>query len=1020
MLKRIEACYGILKMKSLVIAFIFFSVWALCGCGEGNKDRPGDKSLSEIQQGPESSDIRGDRVDDTSNHQKLLTGSKHSSNPHALFVPGNSFTQSDILEQKEYLNKVQALYPAAELGQDWTRNLIVNGDFGADLFEWEKINSSGISLEKGTFSYQACSLRSKSVLTQNFSERLDDFLFVSKGKVGENTGILFRIQGYIKGGANSKLKLAIHFTDSKGTREVSKSITFTPEYRAFSHNLMLNYKGKISDAYLSLSREDSPSQSTSIEFERLELRALAPIAKDIDLGEEYPRWMTFRNGTDLRVSDALANGRVKITHALRSEVVKTLKNYEPTKNMLHVDHENYMLLSDEYYEICGWGLAGKVLTEITKETKSIKVALPENKSAKTKFFRQSGDTRVLFTLGKNGKPDRTKTEVVYIEKVVAESKKSTNSMFTIKRDVLNRGIQSFPANKTYMGTIQKSYYNPDNLLRTSKGESLIDVYLSKYTDRYKEVPYRGLEFDTGSWYYLGDADLDFDFRADGGIFNGVSTGALGAVEAIKGLREALGNDFILQCDGSYPNINDGVCKVGYKSFEWINGIEKESYISRNSSTVFEHFRHAQELVRFNPVFNYALNKDVTARYNSADSRKKGATDKVFLSTLAASCVLGMVQSFHPDFNELDDIPDYGKFYKWDEYNGGDLDNQSWLGKPIGPMMQYLANVDRSKNLLGESQWVLSHEGVHSGQDFAIDFEEVQEAPNSFKISLNKIPDGYMAPNDIMVKAKKELPKGRMRNGHVYTWSFLARATDYSELNGRIYKNIPKQVYFGLAPGEADAGAVLVSGAWRHYTISFMARADKVSSKEFPNRHVDTRWIKPKKKGQIKSKEEFAKEELLYQEYKKGPHVFQPTLSFGSQNGSIEIRNLELYKGDDACWYREFENGLVLHHTGSTPWKVIIPQGYQRLKTANEQPYNTGEEMSGKAVVLGTGESLFLVKKDAYAKLRKLASSSPKTSHKPRYWQYQRKEGTSKQLSQAESDDIRVGKIAKKGKKKKRK
>jgi hypothetical protein len=929
-----------------------------------------------------------------------------------IVLPSHVQTPDHENIENDYLARVQKGSPAVPLTKDWTRNLIVNSDFGAGIKHWDSAGHEGLKCAfiNGSFSYHAIQFSGPagSGIKQDFSERLKDFLETVPGRIKNDTGILLRLQYYAKSTTEANADLTVLTTNSAGDEIIKQNMVAGSEYKLFTLYFRLASGRAPQKAELAIK---APVNNAPLMIERVELRALAPIAKHANLGEAYPRWMSFRNGTNLRVADLLANGGVNITHALRPGVVTTLRKFKPTEYVPSIDHENFMNISPLDYRLRAWNIAAKVNSDVLPDTTTLKVEILMSYADKPRSFwaafKGSKKHGLLLSVGDDGRPDVKTAERVEVISAQSDGNKSRTGALTIKRS--GGGTrQTFRKGHTYFARILKAYYNPANPHINNNGKSAKEVMVSWYDAKYKLTPWQGIEFDTAGWYYLSGADTDLNFVNDGGVFNGINTAGLGAAEVMQGLREHFGNDFIIQCDGHPPHAEQGTMKCGYQEFQWINGVEMESYTPGNHSTHFEFFRHIQERIRFNPVFNYALIKDVTARYNDPALRERGANDTTFQAGLAAACLLGMVQSFSPAFNSMHDGPGaYAKIYRWDEYYGGDLKNQNWLGKPVGPMLRSLENLDRSVNLLDGVTWILSCDGNGSPKDIAADLSVSHHQNNSFTLAITKIPEGLHPPRLVSVKASTPLRAGSMKQGSVYTWVFKARAKDWVHYNQKTYKNIPMALLLGVGEDDTLKTSVLVSNDWRLYSISFIAGVERVSKKDFPYKWDRLRYLNPKKEGQVRTDDELLKMERKFEEYKNRPQVFQPILALGHQQGEIEISELALYEGDDACWYREFENGLVMHNAGILPWTVAIPAGFRKLTTANSQPYNNGEDMSGKKTVIKTGESLFLVKNDAYERLKKQGPTVFKTPPlRPDYYSVDEKKGTVTKLSDQECQAIR--------------
>ncbi len=193
----------------------------------------------------------------------------------------------------------------------------------------------------------------------------------------------------------------------------------------------------------------------------------------------------------------------------------------------------------------------------------------------------------------------------------------------------------------------------------------------------------GIEFDVMHNQTRGDTNGDGEM--DDGVINGTNAYAIGMIEFARGLRERMGENFILQGDGAlgpggirsqracrilngiesegWPNLND------WEFDDWSGGLNRHFFWQANSRA---------------PHFSY-----VNHKWNQPIPGQPGAQKTPDVSFARHRLVFAACQFFDAaicySFAPAND-PD-GQFGVWDELRCGVDQQVGWLGRPLAPAVR---------------------------------------------------------------------------------------------------------------------------------------------------------------------------------------------------------------------------------------------------------------------------------------------------------------------------------------------
>ena len=397
-------------------------------------------------------------------------------------------------------------------------------------------------------------------------------------------------------------------------------------------------------------------------------------------------------------------------------------------------------------------------------------------------------------------------------------------------------------------------------------------------------------------------DCDNNLEPDWGYINGVNSFCLGIQHYAQNLRARLGPDKIIQFDSRTP-------RIGYRGWKYVNGIQMEGFMGFKDrfSEGFEHLSHWVEKAQAAPQFSYGFTKEPTETYGG------GAVgdDWKFRVHFAAGLMVGMP---HP-YSSRDANGAWTGFFNWDEQIGGTLNDKNWLGKPNGPAIRDLSNLD-SENLVASATWdttllntdYAANTSGNLTDGLCIDVTGVQADSNNWHgvdLALHSF---------IQQETNQE-----------YTLTFTAKGDDSWTVGGETFADVPRLIDILSYGREGQNGmAVLADKDWRTYRLSYLADTNSQSAAEF-----------------------------------------QVRFGISDTVGKTWFKDIKLQKGSADRWWRDFEHGVVFLNMSHSDWLVVLDPTYQywHLKSKYTQSINDGSAVAADQVTVGAHEALFLRKTD---------------------------------------------------------
>lgn len=528
---------------------------------------------------------------------------------------------------------------------------------------------------------------------------------------------------------------------------------------------------------------------------------------------------------------------------------------------------------------------------------------------------------ILYPLNADGKPDWSRAEHLILDAVDGQK-------LTVQRGQWGSKPQSYAAGKAvvaaHMMFWQRQWQLNFSLHSPRGGADQLTAaeWFARYVaDQLAQNDANGVEFDVARWTWGNPEgnpmDADNDRVADYGYIDGVNSFGLGGQVFFRELRRLLGPDKTIQTDS-----NDA--EFGVRGWQYLNGVQLESFPAANDfsrfSQAFLHLRLWAENAQALPRISYPFTKTPTTLFANARSPDGNNTDNRFRIGLAAACLVGMPHPFASLSNinfdpanaalatEKHEVT-FGVF-SWDEYNGGDLHNWQWLGRPIAAAQQDLSNLDK-KDLLAKADWQwLVAEGFKATPS---------EMAKNYTANVTRTPANTVLEKLIFgVKLTPSKILNNLVGGQEYTLEFDARGDDTWQANNQIFTQVPRMIAISGAVGTGQRKhplSVLVDSHWRHYRLSFIADGSPAA-----------------------------------------------TFGIAEQVGTTEIGSIKLFQGSAERWSREFEKGMVLLNMTQTPWQTQVRKNYyRRLKGGQNPGVNTGQTVADKLTV-PPQDAVFLVKR----------------------------------------------------------
>jgi hypothetical protein len=476
----------------------------------------------------------------------------------------------------------------------------------------------------------------------------------------------------------------------------------------------------------------------------------------------------------------------------------------------------------------------------------------------------------IYAINENGVPlwDRT-------EQMILESIDHSKKTITVRRGQYSSGIKRFKAGLAVAAVHARTHLvsGPDpyvwrlNFTRHCPINPQDGLTAAQFEGRFiahelnDNPSFAGAEFDVAEWEVRSrtltehrNYDADNDLIPDGCYFEHPGVGVvnehgLGQITCMKTIREGVGGKKILQTDNEM------------RAYAYLNGCEWEKYPIDKwlSSSQMDHARYVSARLRYLPKISYFLGKQFTDEYNSNPSKKWG--DNWFRVGLASA----LIENLYYGYNAVNPNGDkeyglgLGRFYAWDEYNGGNLNQKHYLGSPLGS----------SNHLPGRLavQTVLS--SLRKRSSVQITTEEGYSASSRYNVADDVLTiEIFKQPS---IPSKKGItvfiPKKDLSfpDKSPFTFTGAVRAiTSYGKIDPD-YAEVSAVIECTVNPLMTTMPYLHADAQWRSFNVSLYSDSDF-----------------------------------------KGL-----TLYLGEDPGIFEFRNSKLRHGDAFVMYRLFENGIVL-------------------------------------------------------------------------------------------------------------
>ncbi|MGE4489969.1 MAG: hypothetical protein AB7E95_10550, partial [Kiritimatiellales bacterium] len=189
---------------------------------------------------------------------------------------------------------------------------------------------------------------------------------------------------------------------------------------------------------------------------------------------------------------------------------------------------------------------------------------------------------ILVPLDENGRRLWTESEYVIVQRVDRE-----NNVLTVDRGQIFSTARSFNVGRTAIAPLAAGvwggapmwYYNLSSTCpRDPAGRAAADVFLNEITAWFSSsgplAHFNGIAFDVNYWKVRDPKwDTDGDGTADAGLIDGTNVWREGDWTFLKQLRQALGADRLITCDGQHPQNQQAVGVL--------DGIESEGLVQHN-------------------------------------------------------------------------------------------------------------------------------------------------------------------------------------------------------------------------------------------------------------------------------------------------------------------------------------------------------------------------------------------------------------------------------------------------------
>lgn len=515
-----------------------------------------------------------------------------------------------------------------------------------------------------------------------------------------------------------------------------------------------------------------------------------------------------------------------------------------------------------------------------------------------------GDDVMLYALDQAGRPDWTQTEEVHVTGV-------GSGYIDVQRaqhipGAVPRAFAANHARAAVHANIKEppppNYWRYNFCLngpRDSNGDRAIEV-MARYLGEKLNGEWSfldGYEFDVASWSLrgmVGNADVsagrlvdcDQDGVPDNGFFNGQSSYGLGLNEWVRQMRVIVGPDKLILGDS---NNNDG-----WRPYSEASGVEMESFPNFDSfeqfDSAFDRLRLWGEIASPYRRLSYAYSKINTSVWpgNTTTPQPPGPEDYRFRVGVAAAALLDAFHAYSTD--DPDTIPYWNYIYDWDEYHGGTLDEQGFLGAPLEPYRRITEALGTTNYIVGGdfeggvSSWGLEVRAGAAASGPLWD-TAAHSGSHALKVDVTDVVPVWPQARDVALY----YDLGSLPAGTEVTFSFWAKAEP-------VYADPALTRSFVVAfEGSPYRQGFQATRHWRHYYATLLT-PDRPS-------HPSQRLL----------------------------------VWLGDETSPFWLDDVELRVGGAALFTRRFERGIVLLNMTRQPYTFALPGTYRRIEGVWEMP-----------------------------------------------------------------------------------
>lgn len=501
-------------------------------------------------------------------------------------------------------------------------------------------------------------------------------------------------------------------------------------------------------------------------------------------------------------------------------------------------------------------------------------------------YRVGDDVRLVAKAGTALTPQTwNNSEVVRVTAINAGTKTLTvrrGEYFTTAQ-AFSSGAQAFPHVMTFVSEYPQWNYNySPRAPKDESGRSFPQAFAANLAQSFKaltcptgEPVVNGIELDITSFHLeygkrlegeKRHSDTNLDGAADQGMDDGFPLFGFGTVEFVQSLRQQMGPDFII--------LGDSIHTL-WRPVQYANGFDNESFPDlRSERRISGAIARTQNWLS---TGQYPWFSVIFSRGNFDKLPGQKDSYQVLRHTLGVATLFGM----HHGTNRVTDNAPTLMDPRPDEYVGGPLKQQHWLGAPLGPAVM-VPSFNKAQNLISygdfETPAARSTVRLQARPGYKAELKSQASNPSgqSLRLDVQTLPAN---PDNVGHSGVQlALPFTPQGTGE-YTLVFKARADhDWGRLSAANAET-PVGLRVHLSNQDSDH-RILVTKEWQEFHISVPA---------------------PKTPG--------AKPTFI--------------LDMGEEKASLLIDQVRIYKGSANRYYRRFQKGLVVVNASKSPLQMSL-------------------------------------------------------------------------------------------------